>query len=245
MIRQNRINIYSCAIVCVLLFSCNSNTADQTDPIAPPKPAKEEIKEPIKEQENSIEQDTVKKAFKQASNGLEYKVVLYYKEQYQNGELRSVVDGMPVKMEPGTNTVCIENELFSNNSLGFFEGKYPEFIEPPENPVALPDSSLLKNKSINCAVFNDVRAIDFLKSRNNHEKGDLLLLISKAFFFDGAYYVHAWSISADTKLFHYKQCTFKFDNSLKISDSSCANYYQISYKSAGQFINNLKVNMRH
>jgi hypothetical protein len=224
----------------VLLISCNSNSKVQAESIAP-EPEKQEIKE----QEYSIKQDTVKKAFKQASNGLEYKVVLYYKELYQNGELKSVVNGMPVKMEPGTNTVCIENELFSNNSLGFFEGKYPEFIDLPENPVALPNSSLLENKTINCVAFKDVRAIEFLKNTDNRTKADLLLLISKAFFFDGAYYVHAWSISADTKLFHYKQCTFKFDKSLKIIDSSCANYYQISYKSADLFINSLKVNLQH
>jgi hypothetical protein len=233
-------------MVCVLLFSCDSNTRVQADTIAP-EPEEEVIKEQeeTKEQEISIEQDTVKKVFEQASNGLEYKVVLYYKELYQTGELRSVVDGMPVKMKPGTNTVCIETELFSNNSLGFFEGKYPEFIDPPENQVALPNSSLLENKAINCVAFKDVRAIDFLKSRNKHAKGDLLLLISKTFFFDGAYYVHAWSLSTDPTLFHYKQCTFKFDKSSEIVDSSCANYYQISYKSADQFINSLKVNLQH
>jgi hypothetical protein len=226
----------------LFLFSCSSETTINEPEEKVNTEVKAEATEDNKtsdkteDTKTSVETEINRPPYEQASDGLEFAVINYYKEEYKKGELRSVVNGIPIKMKPEKDKVYIETKLVEYNSLGFFSGKYPDFLNPPEKAITTPDANLLKNLRVNSDAFWDVKGLSFLRNRNLYNSADLLLVVSKAFYFQGAYYVHAWRISNDPTMFHYRRCTFKFNKDKEIVDSSCANYYQMSYRASAEFL---------
>lgn len=174
--------------------------------------------------------------FEQASDGLEYKVVELYMEKYNKGEIRSIVKGSSRKMDLANNTVYLDKTLMAYNGLGFFHGKYPEFLIAQEDSVVTPDNLLFSNTEINCELFEEGTASDYLMKRDNYQFGDLQLMISKAFYYKGAYYVHAWEMSNSTEIFHHQRITYKFDKNGDIIDEAGINTAQVGYGRAKQYL---------
>ena len=168
-------------------------------------------------------------------------VVDYFKDQYQSGSLMTIVNGFVVKLNKSKHSVYIDTTLISSSNLGFFEDKYPEFIAPLSNENDFIDSSILENNSVSMNGFKFTRAADFLRNKSNYKEGSLSITISKAFYFKGAYYVHAWLINHDKKFFHHKRCTFKFDQQKTLIGTSCENHYQTSYSGVSKYLESIGV----
>lgn len=99
-----------------------------------------------------------------------------------------------------------------------------------------PDSTLIRNTRINCKQFINGKASEYLLQKEKYNLGDLQIIISKAFYHKGAYYVHAWELNNSTNLFHYRQTTFKFDKNKKMVDHSSVNTYQKGYNEAVKYL---------
>ena len=247
---MNRITSY-CSLVLItssiVLFalSCTSdpkpkekdNTLSMTDEIDTLK------LEPELESAN-LPEDTIIPEYKQVSNGLEFKVVQHFQEKYKKGELNSIVKGVGKKMNPELNKVYIETNHFNYDGLGFFHGKYPEFLRSIEDSVETPKNNLLTNNRINCESFIDGKASDFLLKKEKYNTGDLQIIISKAFFYQGSYYVHAWRLSNSDKIFHHRECTFKFGKNEEILDIGCSNYYQMGYGRANGYLTRINTKVK-
>ena len=196
------------SVFALLLNSCSSDSN--------PEP---KIEEKSKEQIDTLEvplapdteailivEEPIVRDYKQMSNGLEYKVAQYFQDQFKKGQLTHIVKGIGRKMDPKKSKVYLDKKLYSNNDLGFFYGKYPEFLEATTNAftdtIVDPNSELTSMKLVNCESFLEGKAYDYLLNRENYEIGDLQIVISKTFYFKGHYYVHAWQINASTSLYH-------------------------------------------
>ena len=117
--------------------------------------------------------------------------------------------------------------------------KYPEFLVAPKDSIINPKASLLANTSVNSEKFIEGKASDFLLKKENYGTGDLQIIISKAFYYKGAYYVHAWTLSNSTELFHHRNLTFKFDQNEEIVDIGFVNTYQMGYSQASKYLKDI------
>jgi len=201
----------------------------------------------IQEETPAIDQDTNKVAstteapaeFIQESDGLEYAVMELYLKKYLSGELTSVRDGMSQTMKPKEHLVHLDPTLLSGNDMGFFLGKNPEFLVKPDKAVTAIDNTLVSNKRISLKGFERTKGLDFLKNKENYNNGDLLLMVSRTFYFKGAYFVHVWEFSTAKSIYHYRRLTFKFDAEQKLIDQGFINHYQKGYSGAAQFLKNI------
>jgi len=219
----------------MFLFACSSESATNPKEEAEKEKSSIESKE-AKTEGNSQEIDTVIPEFKQASDGLEFKVAQYFENKYLKGELTSIVNGMGQKMNPSENKVYLEPQLFEHDGLDFFHMKYPEFLEIKSDSVSAPDRNLFLNSKVNCISFSEGKSSDFLLKKEEYGNGDLQLIISKTFYYRGAYYVHAWTLSNSSEIFHHQRLTFKFNKSQEIIDQSFVNTYQMGYSKASKFL---------
>lgn len=217
--------------VLVTLNSCTETNSSEANNDESKVTNEDKIEDTI----NSNEPEIIKE-FELASNGLENKVLQHYLDKYKSNSLRSVHNGMPLVMDTAVHKVYIDNTLRTNSDLSFFNGKYPEFIEAPENPARV-DEDLIFSK-VNCEGFNDIQASDFFKNKEKFNSQDLLLVVSKAFFHNGAYYVHVWQFSND-KVIHQRGGTYKFDGAGNIVNQSYKNYYQLGYDRIDAFLDQI------
>jgi hypothetical protein len=226
-------------IFSIVLFSCSSeDKSTETEKKQSLNETDSAIETPVEDIQISGPVAIEEVKFEQASSGLENAVALYYLDQYEKGELKSILKGSARKMYPEKNKVYLDTELKAYDGLGFFIGKYPEFLISTENVVHSPDTSLMHNTRVNSEQFIDGSASDYLLNKENFNLGDLQIMISKAFYYEGAYYVHAWELSNSTDLFHNQRLTFKFNNNLDMVDHSGVNTGQMGYSRAEQYLKN-------
>ncbi|NQY67345.1 MAG: hypothetical protein HRT72_06440 [Flavobacteriales bacterium] len=126
-------------------------------------------------------------------------------------------------------------KLYGHDGLGFHLDKWSEFLISPDSSSTVINSKL-NNTKVNCQHFMEGNTSDFLAKNENLNTGDLQMMISKAFYYKGAYYVHVWRLSNSDKIFHYKRQTFKFNKNEERLNIGFLNYYQKGYASASSFL---------
>lgn len=234
-----RFKFISILLPCLITISCE-NKSDQ-DTKLEDVPTSNTLQEPQEDKapETTSQVDSVIREYNQLSNGLEYKVAQHFQDKFLKGELLSVVNGMGKKMDPKKNKVYLDTELFAKDGLVFFHMKNPEFLVAPKDSVISLNRNLLANSVVNCKSFSEGKASDFLLKKENYNTGDLQIIISKAFYYKGAYYVHAWTLSNSDKLFHHRNSTFKFDRNQEIVDIGFVNTYQMGYSQASKYLKDI------
>ena len=220
-------------LISTWLFAC---TTEDTTQSASTKDVGNSLKK-----KNNSENNHVKNNFELASNGLEYKVVKKYEMDYFNGNITSVVNGNVYKMDSVKNRIFLEAVLSTpqENSLNMFEDKHPSFLNSEKNDVIIPDSNLLKNTKINSKIFDQMNSQRFFDDSAFENSGDLLLILSKTFHSNKAYFVHAWEISKGKSTFIVKRNTYKFNTKGILIDESFMNHSFNSNSNAEQFLNTI------
>ena len=190
---------------------------------------------------NNRENNHVKNNFELASNGLEYKVIQKYEMDYYNGDVTSVVNGNVYKMDSAKNRIFLEAMLSTPQeySLNMFEDKHPSFLNSEKNDVLIPDSSQLKNTMINSKVFDQMNSNRFFDDSTFENSGDLLLILSKTFHSNKAYFVHSWEISKGRGTFIVKRNTYKFNAQGILIDKSFMNHSFNSNSTVERFLNTM------
>ncbi len=237
--------IFFATLLLISLPSCTETAENQ-------ETQQESVEVPINNEEadtNALDSTSVTESiteqaeFIQESNGLEYAVMEVYLEKYRNGKLKSVRDGVSQTMNPEKHIVHLDSFLLLGNDMDFFLSKNPEFLVKPEKPVTTINNDLLSKKRISQKGFNRTKGLDFLTNEADYNNGDLLLMVSKAFYFKGAYFVHVWEFSTAKSCYHYRRLTFKFDAEQKLIDQGFINHYQKGYSGAEQFLKILNENV--
>ena len=215
------------------LFACNTEDTTQS-------PSTKDAENSSKKKNNS-ENNHIKKNFELASNGLEYKVVKKYEIDYFNGDISSVVNGNVYKMNSAKNRIFLEAILSTPQeySLNMFEDKHPSFLNSEKNDVMIPDSSQLKNTMINSKVFDPMNSNRFFDDSTFENSGDLLLILSKTFHSNKAYFVHSWEISKGRGTFIVKRNTYKFNAQGLLIDESFMNHSFNSNSKAERFLSTM------
>ena len=190
---------------------------------------------------NNSENNHIKNNFELASNGIEYKVIQKYEMDYYNGDVTSVVNGNVYKMDSAKNRIFLEAILSKPQeySLNMFEDKHPSFLYSEKNDVLVPDSSLLKNTMINSKVFDQMNSKRFFDDSTFENSGDLLLILSKTFHSNKAYFVHSWEISKGRGTFIVKRNTYKFNTHGILIDKSFMNHSFNSNSTVERFLNTM------
>ena len=220
-------------LISTWLFAC---TTEDTTQSASTKDVENSLME-----KNNRENSHVKNNFELASNGLEYKVVKKYEMDYFNGNISSVVNGNVYKMDSVKNRIFLEAVLSTpqENSLNMFEDKHPSFLNSEKNDVLVPDSSQLKNTMINSKVFDQMNSNRFFDDSTFENSGDLLLILSKTFHSNKAYFVHSWEISKGRGTFIVKRNTYKFNTHGILIDKSFMNHSFNSNSTVERFLNTM------
>jgi hypothetical protein len=168
--------------------------------------------------------DTLKQ-FEIASNGLEYKLIQKYEQDFTYGDLSSVIDGNVHKLDATKSRVFLDSRLSAkNHSLGFFEDKYPSFLSSEMNNVFSPDTLLLIYTKVNSEIFESIQAGRFFKDSSFVNSGDLLLILSNTFHSHDAYFIHVWEISRGNGTYVQQRKTYKFNAEGSIVDKSFMNH---------------------
>lgn len=216
----------------LILLSCSSESTGEIAQIKAPI-------DPSSQASISENSDTIKE-FELASNELEYQVIQLYEKKFSNKQLSSVVNGKVSAVDPGLHTIYLEGTLSTKEqSLSFFKDKYPEFIEETKDDHSSLDLLLLNNSKINSKEFTTIKADSFIKDRSIDNSGNLLLILSRAFDYNNAYFVHVWEISNGKGLFSTQRKTYKFNSKQQLIDSSFMNYSFNSYSKASRFLERL------